>query len=249
MLAAPTSISDAYTLAQLQMRLAATRELGVNCDQTGCIESQQFDERVSRIGARLAEAAFEKYPDLAERVPAFDFSVLEKSEAGTGSTAGGMVVVMRPVSSIALTDEALNFVLAREMGHVVAQHHEENTGTSLMVSLIATVIAPVAQVLKVLASVYSSATTIAASASVTAASFAGSKILVASYRPRQLDEADRIALNLLGSAGIRPADVAQGFALTAEQARGDDWLLDLRRSIDGLAAPERSAAVAAGPTL
>lgn len=249
MLAAPTSISQAYTQAQLQLRLAATRELGLACDQTGCIESAQFDERVSRIGARLAEVAFEQYPDLSGRVPAFDFSVLEKSEAGTGSTAGGVVVVMRPVASIALTDEALTFVLAREMGHVVAQHHEENTGTSLMVSLIATVVAPVSQVVKILASVYSSATTMLASASVTAASFAGSKILVSSYRPRQLDEADRIAVNLLGSAGIKPADVAQGFALTAEQARGDDWLIDLRRSIDGLAAPARSAAVASVPLL
>jgi predicted Zn-dependent protease len=249
MLAAPTSLSDAYTQAQLQFRLATTGELAETCDHSGCIESAQFDERVARIGARLAAAAYEKYPELSGRVGAFDFSVLDKSEPGTGSTAGGVVVVLRPVAAIAQSDEALGFVLAREVGHVVAQHHEENTGTSLIVSLLATVMAPATQVLKLIASVYSSATTIAASASVTAASFAGSKILVASYRPRQLDEADRIAMELLGSTGVAAADVAPGFAFTAMQARDDEWVHELQHSIDGLHAPVHSASVAAVPTL
>ena len=239
MLAAPTSLSDPYTQAQLQFKLATTADLDRACAHSVCMEYAQFDERVARLGAGLAVAAYRRYPDLAGRVPAFDFSVVNKAEPGTGSTAGGVVVVLRPVASIARSDEALSFVLAREIGHVVAQHHEENTGTSLIVSLIATLIAPVTQVLKVFASVYSG-TTAAASVSVTAASFASSKALLASYRPRQLDESDKIALTLLGSTGVGVRDVAPGFSLAMLQTRDDQWTLDLRRSLEGLTAPARS---------
>lgn len=249
MMTAPTNLSDAYTQVHLRLKLAVARELDQPCDRSGCMESAQFDERVTRIGANLAATAYQQYPDLARRVPAFDFSVMDKSEPGTGSTAGGVIVVLRPVTAIAQTDEALSFVLAREIGHVVAQHHEENTATSLMVSLLAAVIAPVAQVVKMLATVYSGATTIAASASVTAASFASSKALIASYRPRQLDEADRIALKLLASSGLETTNLALGFAQAALQSEGDQWIADLRRSVDALRAPARSAAVPTGPSL
>jgi predicted Zn-dependent protease len=246
MLAAPTTLSDAYTQVNLRLKLATTMELQESsCGQSGCMESAQFDERVARIGAKLVEAAYENYPGLAERVPAFEFSVMDKSEPGTGSTAGGVVVVLRPVAAIAHSDEALSFVLAREIGHVVAQHHEENTATSLVVSLIAAVIAPVAQVVKMLATVYSGATTIAASASVTAASFASSKALIASYRPRQLDEADKIALKLLTSSGLATRDLASGFALAALQASEDQWVVDLRKSVLALGTPAPSATIPA----
>ena len=249
MLAAPTGLSDAYSQAQLQFKLATTKDLGGACDHSGCTEYAQFDERVARLGAGLAVAAYRRYPDLAQRVPAFDFSVVDKAESGTGSTARGVVVVLRPVAAIARSDEALSFVLAREIGHVVAQHHEENTGTSLIVSLIATLLAPVTEVLKVLASVYSGATAAAASASVTAASFASSKVLVASYRPRQLDESDKIALTLLGSTGVGVRDVASGFSQAMLQTKDDPWIVDLRRSIEGLTVPARRVSTVLPPAL
>ena len=235
MLAAPTSLSDAYTQVNLRLRLATSLELREACDQTGCMESAQFDERVSRIGARLAAAAHQKYPDLAERVPNFEFNVVDKAEPGTGSTAGGLVVVLRPVSAIARTDEALSFVLGREIGHVVSQHHEENTATSLIVSLLVTVLAPVASVVKYLATVYSGVTPAVASASITAASFASSKVLIASYRPRQLDEADKIALDLLASTGLYAQEVASAFAEKELLGADEQWVRELRRSVDGLA--------------
>jgi len=74
-------------------------------------------------------------------------------------------------------------------------------------------------VVKYLASFYSGLTTAIASASVTAASFASSKVLIASSRPRQLDEADRIALNLLASSGVAPQDAAAGFAYAELRSR------------------------------
>jgi len=247
MLAAPTSISDAYTQVNLSLRLATSLEFLEACDRSGCMESAQFDERVSRIGARLAAMAYEKFPDLAERVPSFEFSVIDKAEPGTASTAGGVVVVLRPVSGIARTDEALSFVLAREIGHVVSQHHEENTATSLMVSLLATVLAPVTAVVKYLATMYSGVTTAVASASVTAASFASSKVLIATYRPRQLNEADKIALHLLTSTGVDPQDAAAGFAYAGLRESDGAWVRELRQSVDGLTG--RFAALPLTPTI
>ena len=243
MLAAPTPLSDAYTQVNLSLKLATSLDLREVCDLAGCMESAQFDERVSRIGARLAAMAYKKYPDLAERVTGFEFSVIDKAEPGTGSTAGGVVIVLRPVSGIARTDEALSFVIAREIGHVVSQHHEENTATSLVVSLLATVLAPVTTVVRYLASVYSGVTTAVASASVTAVSFASSKVLIANYRPRQLDEADKIALDLLASTGVDPQAAAAGFAYADSQAPDAEWLRELRRSVDSL-----SGRLAALPT-
>jgi len=233
-LAAPTPFSDAYTQVNLSLRLATSLDLRETCDLTGCIESTQFDERVSRIGARLAAMAYQKYPDLAGRVAGFEFSVVDKAEPGTGSTAGGVVVVLRPVSGIARTDEALSFVLAREIGHVVSQHHEENTATSLVVSLVAAMLAPVASVVKYLASIYSGVTTAIASASVTAASFASSKVLIAAYRPRQLDEADKVALNLLASTNVDPQDAAAGFAYAGLLEPDGAWVRELRHSVNSL---------------
>ncbi|MFM9968178.1 MAG: M48 family metalloprotease [Burkholderiales bacterium] len=235
MLTAPTAVSDAYSQVNMHLRLATSVASNEQCNFSGCMESAQFDERVSRIGARLAAAAYVKYPDLIERVSAFEFIVVDKVEPGTVSTAGGMVAVLRPVSAVARSDEALSFVLAREIGHVVARHHEENTGTSILVSVLATVLAPVTTVLKALATVYQGATTAIASASVTAASFASSKVLIATYRPRQLDEADRIALELLSAAGMDTSEVRSGFSEPDLRAFDEQWLRDLQKSVNGLA--------------
>lgn len=234
MLAAPTALSDAYSHVNLNLRLATSQEVHEICDRTGCMESAQFDERVSRIGASLAAIAYESYPELAGRVPSFEFSVVDKAEPGTASTAGGLVIVLRPVSGIARTDDALSFVLAREIGHVVSQHHEENTGTSLVVSLVATVLAPVTTVVRYLTSVYSGVTAAIASASVTAASFASSKVLIASYRPRQLDEADDVARNLLASSGVELQEAIAGFASGELRQQDAEWLRELWRSVDAL---------------
>jgi predicted Zn-dependent protease len=234
-LAAPTAVSEVYSQANLQVMLATTAT-APECVDAECEQRARFDVRVAQVGAELAIATYQAHPELSERVPALSFSVVDKTEPGTGSTASGHIVVLRPVSGIARSDDALSFVLAREVGHVVAQHHEQNTGTSLIISLLATVVAPVVNVAKLLAVVYSgTASAAAASASMTAASFAGSKAIIESYRPRQREEADAIALKLVGKFGFDARSVTAGFAEEELRTPQTRWMRDLSASVNKLA--------------
>jgi len=234
--AVPPPVSELYSQANLQFLLVTVPDEQGGCAESECLKRAEFDKRVARTGAMLAGAAFEAYPGLAERIARFDFSVADKAEPGTASTAAGRVVVLRPVSSLAPAEEALGFIIGREIGHVVAQHHEENTAVNLIISAVATVIAPIAGVAKLLALIFSGTTSAAASASVSAASFAGSRAVIESYRPRQRDEADRIAMNLLAPLGYDARAVAAGFAQTDLQTPPTKWMLDLRASVDRVAA-------------
>ena len=234
-LAAPTAVSEVYSQANLQVMLATTAT-APECVDAECEQRARFDVRVAQVGAEVAIAAYQAHPELSERVPALSFTVVDKTEPGTGSTASGHIVVLRPVSGIVRSDDALSFVLAREVGHVVAQHHEQNTGTSLVISLLATVVAPVVNVAKMLAVVYSGATSAAAaSASLTAASFASSKAIIESYRPRQREEADAIALNLVEKLGFDARSVTAGFDEDELKAPQTRWMRDLSASVSKLA--------------
>ena len=183
---APTGLSDLYSRATMEFSLAITPHEREGCAEAECVRRAEFDQRVARIGASIADAAYRTYPTLAERIPRFDFVVVDKTEAGTASAAGGHIVILRPVGAIALSDEALSFVIAREMGHVVSQHHERNTATSLAISVVAMALAPVVNVAKLLALLYSGSTSAAAASSVTsAASYASSRAIIESYWPQQ----------------------------------------------------------------
>lgn len=241
-LVAPTAISDMYSSVNLQMMLATTSNASDECAAAECMQRSEFDQRVASNGARLAEGAYVAFPGLAERVSKFNFLVVDKAEPGTASTAAGNIVVLRPLSSIAVTDEALSFVIAREMGHVVAQHHEENTATSMLMSVIATVIAPIVNIAKLLAIGYSGASTsvassAVASASMTEASFVGSRVVIESYRPKQREEADGIAIRLLEPLGYDAQVVSAAFEQVDLRTPPTSWMRELQDSVARLAAP------------
>jgi len=118
------SISAAYSNVDMQMGLI-TQKNAQACVEDECIAREQFDTRVLALGERLAHAAYAVYPDLKKRVPSFEFKVVNKIAAATTSTANGRVIVFRGLQQLALGDEALSYVLAREMGHVIGQHHKQ----------------------------------------------------------------------------------------------------------------------------
>lgn len=247
-LAAPTSVSEVYSEANLRMVLASAPDAAA-CLEAECAGRVEFDQRVTRMGTRLAVAAYHAYPELSGRVPAFQFSVVDKNEPGTASTAGGRVIVLRPVGTLAREDHALSFVIAREMGHIVGQHHEENTAFSILSSVVATVVAPVVNFARLLSTFYSGATSMAASAALTAGSFAGSRVLIESYRPKQREEADEIALKLIASFGYEPKAVAAGFSQTLLKDPASRWVRELSASVERLAARGGSAPMASLPAL
>ena len=243
-LTVPQSMSAVYSEVNMQLMLVTTADAPNRCTEPGCSTSNGFDRRVARVSPELAKAAYQLYPDLRSRVKSFEFIVADKSEPGTVSTSGGRIIILRPVSSLAPTEAALAFIVAREIGHVVAKHHEENTAASLIVSGLVQIFSPFANLARAFANYFlagtattSASATVAANASVTAASFVGSRVLVTAYKPTQQDEADAIAMNLVTNLGYDAPTMAAAFASVDLKSPATAWTSDLRVSVERLSAP------------
>lgn len=256
-LTVPQQVSSVYSEVNMRLQLVTTADAKSKCAESDCDSRREFDLRIARLGAALAEQAFALYPDLRERIGQFEFLIAEKAEPGTTSNAAGTVVIFSGTHALQLSDTALAFVLAREMGHVIARHHNENTATKILVGVLAQVLLPVTGIVRSLALIPGASSAAAATASTasataggtaatmtataTAASFLGSKVVIATYWPKQLEEADSIALTIMARGGLGPQDTAD--ALAAIEFRLDDssWPRDLRAS------SEHVAQIAQGP--
>lgn len=239
-LAAPAPISDVYSEADMRLYLATLPAIESPCSGEECELNAAFDARVQRLGARVAAAAYDLHPDLSHRIRQFEFKVAEKKDTGVTSNASGTIVVLRGTQAIGLDDDALTFVLAREMGHVISQHHEENTTTRILLSVAAGILFPalnlfgnsaaVAQATSATTTTASSAT-LATTAASTATSWLGAKLLLNSMKPEQLSEADQVALNLMESMGLSHRDLALALENSAEFHPTNTWSEDFRNSM------------------
>lgn len=242
-LTVPTPMSAVYSEVNLQLMLVTRADAPNRCIDPVCALWDGFDQRVTRIGPDLAKAAYEHYPDLRGRVNNFEFIVADKSEPGTVSTSMGRIIILRPVSALAPTDAALAFIVARELGHVVAKHHEENVAAALIVSGLMQIIAPVTSLARVFSNFFvagtastSASASAAANATVTASSFVGSRVLVTAYKPMQRDEADAIAMKLLAHLGYDVSAVVAAFAPVNLKSPATEWTSGLRTSVERLSA-------------
>lgn len=227
---------------QLQLVVAANAP---SCREEECVADRAFDQRILALGKRLADMAFRQHAELYLRFPRFEFVVADKADAGSASSAGGTVVIYRGVRRLNLDDAALAFVLAREMSHVIAGHHDENVTTSILVAVAAQILFPVLN----LGSIFSgsaAATSAAASTAATsvvtttavtsAASFAGSRALRASFRPYQVKEAEAMAMELLVAGGWDAREVADQLEdLRASLPDDASWVVELRESAQRIA--------------
>ncbi|MCX7167094.1 MAG: M48 family metalloprotease [Rhodocyclales bacterium] len=247
--------SAVYSEFDMHLKLVTAAD-APSCREAECAADRSFDQRILALGRRLAEVAYRQNADLYLRFPRFEFIVADKADAGATSSAGGAVVIYRGVRRLDLDDAALAFVLAREMSHVIAGHHDENVTTSVLVAVAAQILLPVLNVARGAAAAFSgsaattAATTTAASAAVTttamasAASFAGSRALRASYRPQQVREAETIAMKLLAAAGWDGREVSDQLqALRPALPEEPDWTEELREST------RRIASAMQGPVL
>ncbi len=194
----PSGISDIYSDVDMRVRLAIKAN-AASCVAESCNFNQAFDARVQQLGVQLSASAYTVYPTIKKRVPQFTFSVVDKKDAGTASNGAGKVVLFRGLQQLELSDEALSFVMAREMGHVIGKHHVTNTAAKLIISALATALFPAAAILSASSTVAqaSTTTTLFTSAASTATSMVGSELALARMKPIQLAESDAIALNLM----------------------------------------------------
>ncbi len=219
-------IGSVYSDVGLRVKLATVPDLDTSghhrefCPLTGCDTREDFERKVQEIGARLALAAYSRYPDLAKRVPKFQFSVVMKAEAGTLSNGDGEIVVLSGLRRKGLDDQTLALLLAREMGHVISLHHDEDSATGIIFSIVTGLLFPVSNLIRGVAAVAQSG--LASSVLSSAASYAGSSMVRASYRGDQVREADAVAAQLLIDMGADVYDVADTLSASTQSFRGDD---------------------------
>ena len=128
-------------------------------------------------------------------------------------------------------------MIARELGHVVSQHHERNTAISLTISVVTMALAPVVNIAKLLAVLYGSSSAAAASTLTSAASFAGSRAIIESYWPTQRQEADVIAMRLIAPMGYNAQTVIAGIAQECSQSPTTRWVRELQESVAFIVKP------------
>jgi predicted Zn-dependent protease len=232
----PTSLSSMYSSVDMNMQLNSAATIADDCTGVQCKVNAGLDKQVQRLGTRLARSAFEAYPDLRERVPAFNFVVAEKSQPGTTSNASGTVVIYRGVHNTRLDEEVLAFLIAREMGHVVARHHDEKSASSMLLSLVAQVFLPVVNVTRGIATLAGSA-----------ASIWGSDAVAHDKSAAQANEADQVAFELLARQGWTANDLAESLSAYAQGLRNDAWSSGIKTAATHCATEKLILEIAALP--
>lgn len=150
--------------------------------------------QIFRIAESLQAAARGLYVDKMKSLGGFDVYIADSKEAETLSSATGKIALYGGIAQLKPVDDWLAFVIAREMGHVLAGHHDQNSAASILTSVIMNLLIPGSGLLK------------------SALSFAGSQVAAASGGEKQTQEADEIAVKLLEAAGYTSQTVTLNLA-------------------------------------
>lgn len=194
-------------------------------------DAMRFALQVQRIAGILQAGAERLYPDLEQRVPgligsSFDVYVVDSDNPGSTSSTDGRIALNAALGAWQPYDDWVAFVIAREMGHVIARHHEENSATSISTSVVLNLLLPGSGWLKSI---------------ITAG---GSGIAAISKRDVQAMEADAIAVNVLRAAGFSLRDVSLSLLVAPLPMQEDTWSQGFKKSSDYLVAEARNADIA-----
>ena len=218
-LVVPEPISSLYSSLDLNLTLVSLAPVATSCVGIQCQVDKGFERQVARLGTRLAEAAYEAHPELRERIPRFNFMVAEKIEGGSSSDASGTIVIYRGVRQAPLEEEALAWLIANEMGHVIAGHHDEKSAATIISSLVAQVLFAPAGLARGVAFIASST-----------ASALGKEFITTGNIPAQRKEADAIALDLLSRQGWSDRQIADSLLDYSNRLGGDPWAEEVKRT-------------------
>ncbi len=236
-----------YALSSGVQRFAASLRCAIDC---GNPESpDRIAARVEAIGVQLEAAARSLSPELFERIERFSIEIDGDPGIRTGSSAGGRIVLSSglagqrsPISDVAVagrsllesglggrdpTDIRMAFLIAREMGHVIARHAEENSGVSIAVSVLGLLVPGVNVIARLLVSKV------------------GVGAVQNSWAADQEREADDIALALLSHVGLSVLTVSHALGSGADlagisdEAWGSRYLESMQRVAHIAATPLR----------
>lgn len=141
--------------------------------------SARFALQVERIGEELALEARSLAPALFTRISEFRIEIETDPGAGTASSASGRISIDAGLAALDPTDDVVAFLIAREMGHVIARHGEEDSGARLAFSALTAVVPIGGWAVRFIASMV------------------GSQALKSTWAEGQRREADDLALALL----------------------------------------------------
>lgn len=184
-----------------------------------------------RIAESLQAAARGLYADKMKTLGGFDVYIADSKDAETLSSATGKIALYGGIAQLKPADDWLAFVIAREMGHVLAGHHDQNSAASILTSVIMNLIIPGSGLIK------------------SVLSFAGSQAAAASGGEKQTQEADEIALKLLEAAGYSSRTVMLNLAQGPldERLGTGSWADSLRQSARTLIARQSAATPSPAP--
>jgi Zn-dependent protease with chaperone function len=196
-------------------------------------ELARFVTQVKRVGEELAAEARQFSPDLFTRISDFQIGVISGAGAGTASSAGGQIVLASELASLDPTDDVVAFLIAREMGHVIARHGEEAAGARIAFSAL-TAIVPLGGLIVRFA-----------------ASFLGSQAVTSGWAEGQRRDADELALALLARTARSTAVIALNLrvGLKRERLPEGEWSAHFLQSVErveavALALPKQPLTVA-----
>ena len=184
-----------------------------------------------RIAESLQAAARGLYADKMKSLGNFDVYIADSKDAETLSSATGKIALYGGIAPLKPSDDWLAYVIAREMGHVLSGHHDQNSAASILTSLIMNLLIPGSGLIK------------------SALSFAGSQAASASGGEKQAQEADEVALKLLEAAGYSARAVALNLAQGPfdERLGTSSWADSLRQSARTLIARQSAATPSPAP--
>lgn len=170
-------------------------------------ENDPFLHQLRRVVSGLQVAAAGMFPDAVQRAGSFDAFVADSDDLLATSSATGQIALNAAFVALKPTDDWLAFVVAREMAHVIAGHHANNSTASMATSLVMNLVLPGSGLLR------------------SALSFVGAQLASFSGRDRQAGEADEIAIRLLEAAGYTQKSLALNLALGPgdEQLSRTSW--------------------------
>ncbi|MDZ4255572.1 MAG: M48 family metalloprotease [Sulfuritalea sp.] len=214
------------------VRQYAACESGSGCQTAADRDAaQRFALQVERVAGSLQAGAQRLFPDLAQRAPGlaggvFDVYVVEGAEPGSASSANGRIALTASLGARKPYDDWMAFVIAREMGHVIARHHEENSASGIVTSVLMNILIPGSSLLKSLLSA------------------GGAEIAARSKQEVQALEADLIALELLQEAGFRLRDIYLTLLLDPVDLDDGAWSASFRTSSRNLIVEVRRSEIA-----
>lgn len=191
------------------------------CQESSDPQTERFALQVQRISQTLQLGARTLFPEQTDKP--FDVFITQGDDPDSDSSANGKIALNAALGKWNPYDDWLAFVIAREMGHVIAGHHEENSASSIATSIIMNLLLPGSGLLK------------------TVISAGSAKIASLSKQEVQAVEADAIAFRILQSAGYNLGDVSLALRVGPAYPDDNEWAKGFRRSADNLALEVRHA--------